>query len=37
MKIIVGWSWQQALAFVIAFAVVCGPWLYMLWAMKETT
>lgn len=29
-KIIVGWTLKQALAFVLLWLVVCGPWLYLL-------
>ena len=31
--LILGWTWQQALAFLIVWALVCGPWLYMAWSI----
>ncbi len=29
-RIVVCWTWKQALAFLVAWLVVCGPWLYFL-------
>lgn len=33
-RIIVGWTWQQALAFLLLWAVVCGPWLYFVFGVE---
>ena len=32
-KIVVGWTWKQAVAFLVAWAILLGPWLYMVWRM----
>ena len=31
------WTWKQAVAFLIIWTVVCGPWLYMAWQIKGNT
>ena len=25
------WTWKQAIAFLVIFALACGPWLYAAW------
>ncbi len=30
-RIVVGWTWKQALAFLVLYGIVCGPWIYWAW------
>lgn len=34
MKIIEGWTWKQAVVFVLVWCLVCGPWVYFAWSIK---
>jgi len=29
------WTWKQAMAFLIIWTIVCGPWIYMIWLLHN--
>ena len=29
-----GWTWRQAVAYLLLWVLLCGPWIYLAWSMK---